>query len=148
MEAPKAETVWVKRKSQPQGSDTIKSHPVRSIGMAGEGGPSNREEEVQITFVRAKDGKKRSLPVWFTVSQGKLELMPMYGLGTKWFLDVEKSGSISLQVKDWKLDAAPAIVQDPKTIAEIKQRFSRKYGEDRVRRYYPNQDIALAISLA
>lgn len=117
------------------------------IGLADEGGGLDREEEVQITFVRAKDGKKRSLPVWFTVNDGKLELMPMYGIRTKWFLDVEKSGSISLQVKDWKKDADPAIVQDPKRIADIKLRFSRKYGEDRVRRYYPNQDVAIEISL-
>jgi hypothetical protein len=111
------------------------------------GGPSDLEEEVRITFVSSKDGKKRSIPVWFTISEGKMELMPMYGFRTKWFLDVEKTGSLSLQVKDWKKDATPAIVQDPKTIADVKLRFSRKYGEDQVRRYYPNQDVALEITL-
>ena len=76
-----------------------------------------------------------------------MELMPMYGLRTKWLSDVEKSGRLSLQVKNWRKDAAPTVVKDPKTIAQVKQRFSTKYGEDQVLRYYPNQDVALEISL-
>lgn len=116
--------------------------------MADKGsGPSNREEEVQITFVRSKDGKKLSIPVWFTVNQGKVELLPMYGLRTKWLQEVEKSGKLSLQVGDWKKDAAPKIVKEPGVIEGVKFRFSRKYGESRVRRYYPDQDVALEIEL-
>ena len=116
--------------------------------MADEGsGPSDREEEVQITFVKSKDGKERTIPVWFTVDQGKLELLPMYGLRTKWFLDVEKSGKLSLQTKNWKKEASPKIVKEPSVIEGIKLRFSRKYGESHVRRYYASQDVALQIPL-
>ena len=112
-----------------------------------EPGPSNAEEEVQITFVMSKDGKKRTIPVWFTVNQGNMELLPMYGLKTKWFAEVEKSGELSLQVKGWKRDATPRITRQTVEVENVKARFSRKYGETQVRKYYPTLDVALEIPL-
>ena len=116
--------------------------------MANEGSePSDREEEVQITFVRSRDGKNRTIPVWFTINQGNMELLPMYGLKTKWFADVEKSGKLSLKVKNWTKDSTPKIAREPSAVQGVKLRFSRKYGEGQVRRYYPNSDVALEIQL-
>jgi hypothetical protein len=113
-------------------------------------GVSPDEEEVQITFVRSKNGKKRSIPVWYTLNGGRMELMPMYGLKTKWFGDVEKSGVIELKVKDWTRRAKTKIVRDPAAVDQIRRRFSGKYGEDEVNRYYevPSEErVALEIVL-
>lgn len=71
----------------------------------------------------------------------------MYGSKTKWFMDVEKSRKMSLQVKDWKKDVSPTTVRDPRVIESIKGRFSMKYGDRQVRKYYPTQDVALEIPL-
>lgn len=106
-----------------------------------------RDEEVMISFVRAKDGRARTIPVWFSINQGKMELLPMYGLKTKWLGDVEKSGTIRLSIRDWKKESKPRILKDSKTIDDIKRRFSLKYGEGQVKRYYPTQDVALEIEL-
>jgi hypothetical protein len=105
------------------------------------------EEEVLITFVRSKNGKTRTIPVWFTLNSGKMELLPMYGLKTKWFVDLERSGRVGLGVKGWKKDAKPTFVRDPKTVDEIKERFSVKYGKGKVKKYYPTSEIALEIPL-
>jgi len=110
-------------------------------------GPSAAEEEVQITFVRAKNGKKWSIPVWFTLNTGKMELLPMYGSRTKWLMDVERSGKLSLAVRDWKKDVTPNVVRDRGTVDAIKRRFAVKYGEDQVRRYYPSIDVAVEASV-
>jgi hypothetical protein len=116
--------------------------------MAKEGaGPSDQEEEVQITFVRSKDGKNRTIPIWFTINQGKMELLPMYGSKTKWLADVEKSGKLSLQVKNWSKVSTPTVMRDPSGVRNVKLRFSRKYGEGKVRKYYPTSDVALEIQL-
>ena len=106
-----------------------------------------RDEEVMISFVRSKDGKTKTIPVWFTVNEGKMELLPMYGSKTKWLSDVEKSGKISLSIRDWKNESKPKILKDSKAIDDIKRRFGVKYGEGQVKRYYPTQDVALEISL-
>ncbi|MDE1852297.1 MAG: DUF2255 family protein [Thaumarchaeota archaeon] len=112
----------------------------------GSGAPSDAQE-VQITFTRARNGKRRTIPVWFTLNEGKMELLPMYGLKTKWFTEVEKSGRIGLTVKDWKMDAGPAFVRDPHAVDSIKRRFGAKYGEGNVKKYYPTSEVALEIGL-
>jgi hypothetical protein len=113
-------------------------------------GVSPDEEEVQITFVRSKNGKRRTIPVWFTLNQGKMELMPMYGLKTNWFGDVEKSGSIELKVKDWTRRAKPKIVRDTAAVDQVRRRFSGKYGEGDMNKYYKvplEERVALEIVL-
>jgi hypothetical protein len=76
-----------------------------------------------------------------------MELLPMYGLKTKWLGDVEKSGTIGVSIKNWKMESKPKIVRDSKVIDDIKRGFSIKYGESQVKRYYPTSDVALEISL-
>ena len=118
--------------------------------MAGSDGPEDlsREEEAQIKFVRSKDGKERTTPVWFTVNEGKVELLPMYGLKTKWFIDVEKSGNIELKVKDWKKEVRAIVVRDSAVVNRIKRRFGDKYGENEVKKYYPGTaEVALELAL-
>ena len=104
------------------------------------------EEEVKITFSK-KAGGKRTIPIWFTVKGRTLELLPMYGLKTKWYGDVEAAGSLELKVRGQVKVASPRIVRDPEAIEEIKQRFGVKYGEDEVRKYYTTQNVALEILL-
>jgi hypothetical protein len=106
-----------------------------------------RDEEVMISFVKSKDGKIRTIPVWFAVYEGKMDLLPMYGSKTKWLGDVEKSGKIGLSIRDWRRESKPKILKDSKAIDDIKRRFSVKYGESQVKRYYPTQDVALEIQL-
>jgi hypothetical protein len=116
--------------------------------MAGSDGLEDlsRQEEVQITFVRSRDGKKRTIPVWFTVNKGKMELLPMYGVKTKWFIGVERSGNVELRVKDWKKSSKPMIVRDSIVVDRIKGRFSDKYGVGEVKKYYPTSEVALEIT--
>jgi hypothetical protein len=104
------------------------------------------EEEVRVTFAR-KAGGKRTIPIWFTVKGRTLELLPMYGLKTKWFADVEAAGSLELKVREQVKVASPKIIRDPEVVEEIKERFGVKYGEDNVRKYYPTSDVAFEISL-
>ena len=112
--------------------------------MAGPGSGPSDEEEVRITFV-GRDGKPRSIPVWFTVNGGKMELLPMYGLKTRWLADVQASGKIGLAVKGWRKEAKPVVVKEPSALEEIKGRFGAKYGLANVKRYYPTTEVALEV---
>jgi hypothetical protein len=116
------------------------------MNQEGFGGALEGEDEVKITFSK-KSGGKRTIPIWFTVKGRTLELLPMYGLKTKWFADVEAAGSLELKVRDQVKVASPKVIRDPEMVEEIKQRFGVKYGEDDVRKYYPTSDVAFEISL-
>lgn len=109
--------------------------------------PVFEEEEVEITYARSKGKKPRSIPVWFTVEGGMMELLPMYGLRTKWFLEVERAGKIGLAIKGWSKEGKPVVVKEPKAVEEIKERFGAKYGIANVRRYYPTSEVALKVQV-
>lgn len=104
-------------------------------------------DEIEITFVRRKDGKPRTIPIWFTVERGMLELLPMYGLKTQWFLDIESSGSLDVSAKGQKLHAQPRMIRDRSKVEQVKKRFGQKYGESEVQKYYPTSDVAMEITL-
>ena len=105
------------------------------------------EDEVQIDVVKSGEGKGRSIPVWFTVEGTRMHLLPMYGLRTIWFRDLEKSGSVEVRAKNETRRVTPRVVRDPATVEEVKKCFRRKYGEADVKRYYPTTEVALEISL-
>jgi hypothetical protein len=105
------------------------------------------ENEITITFVKSKDGKKRTIPIWFTIEKGKMELLPMYGLKTRWFRDIEKSGRVEVKVKDQRMQAVPRIVRDRAAVEEVKERFSQKYGKADVDRYYPMPEVSLEVQI-
>ena len=102
-------------------------------------------EEIRITFTK-KDGKKRTIPIWFVLDGGKLKLLPMYGLRTKWYQDVERTGSMVVRAKEQSKPLTPTVVKDQKAIDNIVDEFAKKYGASS-RRYYATQDVALVMDL-
>lgn len=109
-------------------------------------GPLSGEQEVQIEFVK-KEGRRRKIPVWFTLEGRTLELLPMYGLKTKWFQDVERAGKVEVVSKGASVSRSPTIVREKAAVDAIKKRFAAKYGADDVRKYYPTSQVALRIQL-
>ena len=126
----------------------VKTRAEKQPQMAGDKAADiSQEDEVLISYLRSRTGKTRSIPVWFTVSEKKMELLPMYGTRTKWFEDVQKSGRLDVRIRDWQMGANPSVVKDVQAIERTKRRFVEKYGESDVRRYYPTQDVALVFPL-
>jgi hypothetical protein len=105
------------------------------------------EREVNISFVRSKNGRVRTIPIWFAVEGGTVQLLPMYGLRTKWLQDVEKSGKAELSVKSQKLSASPKVIHDQARVEHIKGNFAKKYGIGDVKSYYPGIDVAVEVEL-
>src|ERR1700730_6962392 len=76
-------------------------------------------EELQLSVVGRKSGKKIPRPVWFVHNGDKLLLLPGSGSKTEWYKNVLKSPNIEISVeKDvYWLRAQP--VSDPKRIKQI-----------------------------
>jgi hypothetical protein len=104
------------------------------------------EQEIRITVVKS-DGKRRTLPVWFTLEGDRLQMLPMYGLKTLWFRDIERSGSVTIAVKKETKEAKPEIIRDPKAVDRVKAKFAGKYGADDVKGYYPTSEVLLEVRL-
>jgi len=108
-------------------------------------GALSGEKEIMITLVR-KNGKKRTIPIWFVVDGKKMQLLPMYGLRTKWFQDFQREGSVTVKVKNQAKAFRPRVIRQQNTIDAIVSSFAAKYGENS-RKYYATQDVALEVDL-
>ncbi len=110
-------------------------------------GVLNSAQELKMTFVGRKTGKKISIPVWFVNDADKLYLLPVSGTANKWYKNILKNPTIELQVSGKKATAEARPIKDKKRIEEIVDKFRAKYGASDVKKYYPGQDVAVELSL-
>lgn len=104
-------------------------------------------QEVKLSFVGWKSGKRFSIPVWFVTSGEKVQLLPVGGTRSKWYLSILKNPLIELEASGNKVSVKSHPTQDKKIIEEVMDRFRSKYGAGDVRRYYPGQDAAVELSV-
>jgi deazaflavin-dependent oxidoreductase (nitroreductase family) len=107
----------------------------------------NSSNELKITFVGRKTGKKYSTPVWFATNEAKLYLLPVGGTKSNWYKNVLKNPKMELQVSGQSATAEAHSSQDKKLINETMDRFRSKYGAGEVKKYYPRQDVVLELSM-
>jgi hypothetical protein len=107
----------------------------------------SKEQELSISFAKAGGGKTRTIPVWFVVEKGRVLLLPMYGLKTKWYQHVEKRKSLGIAVGKETLSATPKFFKDKTEVERVKALFGKKYGLADVRKYYPTSEIAIEVEL-
>lgn len=107
----------------------------------------NSAQELRISFVGRKTGKKFSIPVWFVTIGENVQLLPVGGTKSKWYKSILKNPLIELEVSSKKVSARSRPTQDRKTIEDVMDRFRSKYGGGDVKRYYPGQDAAVELSV-
>jgi hypothetical protein len=104
-------------------------------------------QELGMSFVGRKTGKKFSIPVWFVTDGRKVQLLPVGGTKSKWYRSILKYPLIELQVSAKKVNAQSHPTQDRKAVGDIMERFRSKYGASDVKKYYPGQDVAVELSI-
>jgi hypothetical protein len=104
-------------------------------------------QELEISFLGGKTGKRFSIPVWFVISGDKLQLLPVRGTKSNWYKGILKNPMMDLEVSGKKISAESHPIQDTKTIEEIMDRFRSKYGAGDVKRYYPGQNAAVELQI-
>jgi hypothetical protein len=107
----------------------------------------NSAQEVQMTFIGRKTGKRFSVPIWFAINKEKMYLLPVGGTRSKWYKSILKNPVLDLEVSGKKASAESLPTQDKKIVQDVMDRFRSKYGSDNVRRYYPGQDAAVELSI-
>jgi deazaflavin-dependent oxidoreductase (nitroreductase family) len=100
-------------------------------------------QELQITFVGRKTGKKFSTPIWFAKDGEKVYLLPVSGSASNWYKDVVKNPKIELQASGKKASVEARPIKDKKRVEEVMDKFRAKYGAGDVKKYYPGQDVAI-----
>lgn len=104
--------------------------------------------KVDLTVTGRKSGHESSRPVWFVGEGDKILLLPVGGSGASWFKNIQKTPTIGLAGNgaDFHGEAEPT--EDPSAVSHAIEAFGGKYGADKVKEYYPEQDAAVEVPLA
>jgi deazaflavin-dependent oxidoreductase (nitroreductase family) len=105
-------------------------------------------DEIEITVIGRRTGRRISLPVWFVAEGDTLYLLPVQGSDTEWFKNVRKNPALILSAAGVKFETTPRPITDPAKVREVADKFRAKYGAGNVNKYYSKFDVALEIPLA
>ena len=106
-----------------------------------------RSQEVNISVVGRKSGRKISIPVWFVWEDGKLYLLPVYGSDTQWYKNVLKNPSMRIDVGGAEAEVKVAALTDGAQVSFVIEKFRGKYGPGDVKKYYSKFDVAVVAQM-
>jgi hypothetical protein len=103
-------------------------------------------EELNITFVGRKSGKKFSTPVWF-VNDGEIVYLLPLNSASNWYRNILKTPTMVIQALNKRTTAEVLPIRDKKRVEDIVRKFGAKYGAGEVKKYYPRPDVAVQLSI-
>jgi hypothetical protein len=104
--------------------------------------------EVQLTVTGRKSGRESTRPIWFVLDGERVLLLPVSGSESNWYRNLVKTPEIGLAADAAELSGTAKPIEEPEAVAEVVEKFGEKYGADRVKEYYPNQDAAAEVPLS
>jgi hypothetical protein len=103
--------------------------------------------EVELTVTGRKSGGESSRPVWFTEEGNRIYLLPVGGSGANWFKNLLLAPRIRLAAEGAELETEAKPITDADAVNDVLWKFSEKYGDSQVKQYYPDQDVAVEVTL-
>jgi deazaflavin-dependent oxidoreductase (nitroreductase family) len=107
----------------------------------------DKTTQVDLTATGRVSGRKTSRPVWFVRQDDTLYLLPVSGSRSQWYKNLLKSPDIRLAADRSEYSATARPVTDKRTVGQVVDKFSAKYGASQIAEYYPDQDVAVEIAL-
>jgi deazaflavin-dependent oxidoreductase (nitroreductase family) len=103
--------------------------------------------QIKISVIGRRSGKTISIPVWFVLDGGKLNLLPVHGSETQWYKNVLTNPSIRIDARgvDAELRASPVTAAN--AVKSVVEKFREKYGVGDVKKYYSKFDVAVVVKL-
>jgi deazaflavin-dependent oxidoreductase (nitroreductase family) len=103
--------------------------------------------EVELTVTGRKSGRESTRPIWFVQESERLLLLPLHGSHNNWYRNLVKTPEIRLAADEAELSATAKPIEDSAAVAGVVEKFGEKFGADRVKEYYPEQDAAVEVPL-
>ena len=102
--------------------------------------------EIKITVSGRTSGRSLTYPVWFTLDDDTLYLIPVRGSDTEWYKNLRKTPTLRLEARGKTFTARPRLLTDQADLDKILEKFRGKYGRN-VKSYYPKLDVAVEVPL-
>jgi deazaflavin-dependent oxidoreductase (nitroreductase family) len=107
----------------------------------------DKTTQIDLTATGRVSGQKTSRTVWFVRQGDMLYLLPVSGSDSQWFRNLLKTPAIRLAANRVEYSATAKPVTDKRTVSQVLDKFSAKYGPGQVAEYYPDQDVAVEVVL-
>src|SRR5467141_3165442 len=112
----------------------------------------SRSQEINISVIGRKSGRKISNPVWFVLEEDKLEedklyLLPVRGSATQWYKNVLKNPSIRIKAGGTEAEVQAVPIKDVTQVKSVVEKFRDKYGANDVKKYYSKFDVAVVVQM-
>lgn len=112
----------------------------------------SRSQEINISVIGRKSGRKISNPVWFVLEEDKLEedklyLLPVQGSATQWYKNVLKNPSIRIKAGGTEAEGQAVPIKDVTQVKSVVEKFRDKYGASNVKKYYSKFDVAVVVQM-
>jgi len=107
----------------------------------------NHTDEIELTVIGRKTGRKISNPVWFVYEGETLYLLPVKGSESDWYKNLLRNPAITLVANGvtWATKAAP--ITDAVRVQDVIEKFRARYGAGQVKQYYSKFDVAVEVPL-
>jgi len=102
--------------------------------------------EIEITVTGRKSGRSRSYPIWFTLDDDKLYLIPLKGTDTEWYKNLRKTPTINMSARGKTFTSSARFLTGEAQLDRVLVTFRDKYGRN-VKSYYPKYDVAVEVPL-
>jgi hypothetical protein len=104
--------------------------------------------EIELTVRGRKSGNDLSRPVWFVREGNILYLLPLNGSDTNWYKNMLVNPKSKLSLNGTEiLSANGRPITDKNRVADVVRKFSSRYGEEEVKKYYTKFDAAVEVPL-
>ena len=107
-----------------------------------------RYQEIRISVIGRKSGRKISNPVWFVLEGEKLYLLPVQGSKTQWYKNVRKNPTIGIDARGVEAEFRATAVTGAKAVKSVVEKFREKYGAEDVKKYYSGFYVAVVVKVA
>ena len=104
-------------------------------------------EEIEISVIGRKSGRKISFPVWFVLDGETLYLLPVKGSESDWFKNILQNPTMTIAARGMEITANVKPITDPDKVSEVVEKFRAKYGAATIQRYYSKFDVAVEARL-
>src|SRR5581483_11047235 len=106
-----------------------------------------KSDEIEITVIGRKSGRRISNPVWFVQEGEIMYLLPVKGSDSDWYKNILKTPTMRINADGKEQTAEVKPVTDKARVHQIVEKFRDKYGADQVKKYYSKFDVAVDVPL-
>jgi Uncharacterized protein conserved in bacteria (DUF2255) len=104
--------------------------------------------EITLSVKGRKSGRDIPRPVWFVHEGNTLYLLPVQGSDTNWYKNFQANQTLKVSVNGLEeISTRGKLITDSGKVRDIVSKFSSKYGDGDVRKYYPKPDVAIEVPL-